>query len=137
MAHAEFLRREGGDDLAVEQIKADWRKLDLSPAERAMLEFCEKLTLTPSSMTRQDTDRLREEGWTDRDILDITQVCAYFNYRDRMADALGVEIDEITIERARDGAARAAEKARSQGRSLPDDPWGVRDTGGGSVGKNK
>ncbi len=61
MAHAEFLRREGGDDLAVEQIKADWRKLDLSPSERAMLEFCEKLTLTPSSMTRQDTDRLREE----------------------------------------------------------------------------
>ena len=51
----------------MEQIKADWRKLDLSPAERAMLEFCEKLTLTPSSMTRQDTDRLREEGWTDRE----------------------------------------------------------------------
>ncbi len=121
----------------MEQIKADWRKLDLSPAERAMLEFCEKLTLTPSSMTRQDTDRLREEGWTDRDILDITQVCAYFNYRDRMADALGVEIDEITIERARDGAARAAEKARSQGRSLPDDPWGVRNMSGGSVAKVK
>lgn len=78
-----------------------------------------------------------EEGWTDRDILDITRVCAYFNCRDRMADALGVEIDEITIERARDGAARAAEKARSQGRFLPDDPWGVRDAGGGSVGKNK
>ena len=78
-----------------------------------------------------------QEGWTDRDILDITQICAYVNYRDRMADALGVEIDEITIERARECAARAVEKARSQGRSLPDDPWGVRDAGGGSVGKNK
>ena len=54
-----------------------------------------------------------------------------------MADALGVEIDEITIERARDGAARAAEKARSQGRSLPDDPWGVRNMSGGSVEKVK
>ncbi len=54
-----------------------------------------------------------------------------------MTDALGIEIDEITIERARDGAARAAEKARSQGRFLPDDPWGVRDVGGGPVGKKK
>lgn len=79
----------------------------------------------------------REGGWTDRDILDITRICAYFNYRDRMADALGVEIDEITIERVRDGVARAAEKARSQGRLLPGDPWGVRDAGGGSVTKNK
>ncbi len=76
VAHAEFLRREGGNDLAVEQIKVDWRKLDLSPAERVMLEYCEKLTLTPSDMTRQDTERLREAGWTDRDILDITENCA-------------------------------------------------------------
>jgi len=73
----------------VEQIKADWRKLDLSPAERVMIEYCEKLTLTPSNITRQDTERLREEGWTDRDILDITQICVYFNYRDRMTDDLG------------------------------------------------
>jgi hypothetical protein len=137
VAHAEFLRREGGNDLAVEQIKVDWRKLDLSQAERVMLEYCEKLTLTPSNMTRQDTDRLREAGWTDRDILDITQICAYFNYRDRMADALGVEIDEITIERAREGAARAAEQARLQGDTLPEDPWDVRNMGGGSVAKIK
>lgn len=73
-----------------------------------------------------------EEGWTDRDILDITQICAYFNFRDRMADALGVEIDETTIERAREGAACAAEQARVQGRFLPEDPWGVRNMGGGS-----
>ncbi len=49
-----------------------------------------------------------------------------------MADALGVEIDETTIERAREGAACAAEQARVQGRFLPEDPWGVRNMGGGS-----
>ncbi len=54
-----------------------------------------------------------------------------------MTDALGIEIDEITIEQARDGAACAAEKARSQGRLLPDDPWGVRTMSGGSVAKVK
>lgn len=126
MAHAEFLRREGTDDLVVEQIKDDWRKLDLSDGERAMLEFCEKLTLTPSNMSRSDTDRLRDVGWTDRDILDITQVCAYFNYRDRVADALGVQIDSAIIERANEGAKRAAAIAEENGKSLPPDPWDVR-----------
>ena len=91
-----------------------------------MLEFSEKLTLTPSAMTRDDIQRLREVGWTDRDILDITQVCAYFNYRTRMADALGVELDDVTIERAQEGAARAAAQAQAQGQALPTDPWGVR-----------
>ena len=49
-----------------------------------------------------------------------------------MADALGVAIDETTIERAREGAARAAEQARVQGNMLPEEPWGVRNMGGGS-----
>jgi hypothetical protein len=126
VAHAEFLRREGTDDLAVEQIKDDWRKLDLLESERAMLEFCEKLTLAPNTMTREDTDRLRDAGWTDRDILDITQICAYFNYRDRIADALGVQMDSITIERANEGAKRAAATADERGKPLPADPWDVR-----------
>ena len=126
MAHAEFLRREGTDDLVVEQIKDDWRKLDLSGGDRAMLEFCEKLTLAPSSMSREDTDRLRGAGWTDRDILDITQICAYFNYRDRIADALGVQIDSVTIERANEGAKRAGVIAEERGKILPADPWDVR-----------
>ena len=126
MAHAEFLRREGTDDLVVEQIKDDWHELELSEGERAMLEFCEKLTLAPSTMSREDTQRLRDAGWTDRDILDITQVCAYFNYRDRIADALGVQIDSVTIERANEGAKRAAVIAEESGKSLPPDPWDVR-----------
>jgi len=126
VAHAEFLRGEGADDLAVEQIKDDWRKLDLTEGEREMLEYCEKLTLTPSAMSRQNIDRLRSAGWTDRDILDITQICAYFNYRDRIADALGVQVDSVTIERANAGARRAAAKAAERGEALPADPWDVR-----------
>lgn len=54
-----------------------------------------------------------------------------------VADDLGVEIGEITIERAREGAARAAEQARLQGDTLPEDPWSVRTMGGGSVAKVK
>ena len=53
-----------------------------------MLEYVEKLTLTPSQMTEEDIQKLQKAGWTDRDILDICQVAAYFNYRVRMADGL-------------------------------------------------
>ena len=86
MSHAGALRRVGGDDLTAEYIQNDWRKADLTEAERAMLEWAEKLTLTPSAMTQDDIQKLRDVGWTERDILDIAHVSAYFNYRVRMVD---------------------------------------------------
>jgi uncharacterized protein YciW len=62
--------------------------MELSEAEYAMLEFAEKLTLTPSNMRENDVRKLRDAGWTDRDILDIVHVCAYFNFRVRVVDGL-------------------------------------------------
>ncbi|MEE8076786.1 MAG: peroxidase-related enzyme [Candidatus Binatia bacterium] len=123
MSHAEFLRKEGGDDLAAEQIKVDWRQANLTDAERAMLEYVEKLTLTPSSMKKEDVQKLRDAGWTDRDILDICQVAAYFNYRVRMADGLGVDLDEAYNQSAQSSRERAREEARKLGKELPPDRW--------------
>ncbi len=94
--------------MAVEQVKDDWRRMELSEAEYAMLEFAEKLTLTPSNMREADVQKLRDSGWNDRDILDIVHVCAYFNFRVRVVDVLGLEVADWQIERARAGAARAA-----------------------------
>lgn len=58
----------------MEQAKSDWRQAKLSDAERAMLEYVEKVTIAPSAITQADVQRLRDVGWTDRDILDIVQV---------------------------------------------------------------
>jgi len=44
-------------------------------------------------MGADDVDVLRDAGWDDRAIHDATQVCAYFNYINRIADALGVELE--------------------------------------------
>jgi len=60
----------------VEQVKSDWREMELTKAEYAMLEYAEKLTLTPSAISEADVQKLRDAGWTDRDILDIVRVCA-------------------------------------------------------------
>jgi len=56
-----------------------------------MLEYAEKLTLTPSAWPK-GVQKLRDVGWTDRDILDIVHVCAYFNFRVRVVDGLGLEL---------------------------------------------
>lgn len=53
--------------------------------------FAEKLTRTPDAMTPRDLEILRDRGFTDAAIHDATQVVAYFNYINRVADALGVE----------------------------------------------
>jgi uncharacterized peroxidase-related enzyme len=126
VAHAEFLRQEGGDDLAVEQVKDDWRQMELTQAEYAMLEYAEKLTLTPSNMREADVQKLRNAGWTDRDILDIVHVCAYFNFRVRVVDGLRLEVADWQVQRARAGAERAAKLAGERGVAMPRDLWRVR-----------
>lgn len=100
--------------------------MELTEAEHAMLEYAEKLTLTPSAMTEADVQKLRNVGWSDRDILDIVHVCAYFNFRVRVVDGLGLELGDWQIKRARAGAERAAGLAKERGVDMPRDLWRVR-----------
>lgn len=76
-------------------LAEDWRSCQwLTERERAMLEFAEKLTLTPYAITREDTDKLRAAGLDDEKILETTSICCQFNYMCRLVDALGAEIPE-------------------------------------------
>ncbi|MEL6822100.1 MAG: peroxidase [Calditrichota bacterium] len=72
-------------------ISSDWRKAGLGKADRALCEFAEKLTTSPQEMAPNDLDKLRSVGFDDRAIHDATQIISYFNYINRVADALGVE----------------------------------------------
>ncbi len=59
-----------------------------------MAEYAEKLTKSPQACTPTDLERLREAGWCDVSIHDAAQVVAYFNYVNRVGDALGVENED-------------------------------------------
>lgn len=59
-----------------------------------MLTYALKLTHTPGEMLPADIEALRDAGFTDRDILDITEVIGYYAYVNRIADGLGVSIEE-------------------------------------------
>jgi uncharacterized peroxidase-related enzyme len=58
---------------------------------RALCDFAVKITHTPASAAQDDVERLRGLGWTDAAIHDAIQVVAYFNYVNRVADAVGID----------------------------------------------
>ena len=90
-----------------------------------MLEWAEKLTLTPAMMTQDDIQKLRDVGWDDRDILDIAHVSAYFNYRVRIVDGLGLEVSDMTALQATEARQRAAALGQERSMELPPDIWSV------------
>ncbi|MYA43087.1 MAG: peroxidase [Gemmatimonadetes bacterium] len=59
-----------------------------------MLDYAVKLTRDPGRMDAGDVDRLRDAGFDDPAILDICQVVSYYNYVNRLADGLGVELED-------------------------------------------
>ena len=59
-----------------------------------MLEFSEKLTREPSCCTEPDVNLLRQAGWSDAAVLDVTLTTAYFAFVNRIADGLGVKLED-------------------------------------------
>ncbi len=82
------------DEKFKEQLVGDWSQAPLAPADRVIVSFAAKLTEDPASIKRWDVEQLRLQGLDDRAIHDIVQVTAYFNYVNRIADGLGVELEE-------------------------------------------
>ena len=74
----------------VHALVRDWRTAPLSAPDRALCEYAVKLTLTPAQISPADLETLRAHGFDDRALHDATQVIGYFNYINRVADALGV-----------------------------------------------
>ncbi len=58
-----------------------------------MLDYAVKVTSSPAVVTEEDVRRLRDVGFSDRDILDICEVTAYYAYVNRIADGLGVALE--------------------------------------------
>jgi uncharacterized peroxidase-related enzyme len=80
-------------DSLVEALTHDYTEAGLAPADRAMLDYAAKLTRTPAAMQPADVDALRAVGFSDRAILDIAQITAYYAYVNRLADGLGVSME--------------------------------------------
>lgn len=73
---------------------ADYQRAEISAADRTMLDYAMKLTREPAGIAPADVEALRHVGFSDAAILDICQVTAYYAFVNRLADGLGVELEE-------------------------------------------
>lgn len=87
-AHGAAVRQLSGDPVLGEQIAMNWRVADLTEKQVAMLEFAEKLTEQPAKIVEADRQRLRDAGFSDRDIWDIASTVGFFNMSNRVAAAV-------------------------------------------------
>ena len=74
----------------MEALQTDYRSAAINEQDRAMLDYVVKLTKDATKVSPEDHARLRAAGFDDRGILQITLIASWFNYINRVADALGV-----------------------------------------------
>ena len=78
----------------MEQLRTDYRSAPITPAELAMLDFAVQISEDATRIGRDDIDALKALGFDDRAILQMTLIASWFNYINRVADALGVGRDD-------------------------------------------
>ena len=89
-SHAEFLRRNTLDEDLVRQLRDDYKTAPITEAERMMCDYVVQLTKDAVKISPVFHERLRAVGFDDTAILQITLIASWFNYINRVADALGV-----------------------------------------------
>ncbi len=85
---------QADQDALLAALTDDPVQAKLAPADRAIVAYAVKLTVTPRAMDAADVQALRAVGLDDRAIHDVCAITAYFNFVNRMADGLGVELEE-------------------------------------------
>lgn len=81
------------DDDLVDRIVADFETAGLDERRLAILRYASILTATPARIGPGDLEALRRAGLADRDILAVAEVTSYYAYVNRIADGLGVSLE--------------------------------------------
>ena len=84
------------EDSLKEQLVRDFKSADISDLDRAILDYAAKLTKEPASVSVSDVSdfRTKHPELNDHMLHDIVQVVSYFNYVNRLADGLGIELED-------------------------------------------
>ena len=91
VAHGAAVRQLSGDPALGEALVMNYRQAKVDARIRAMLDFAVKITEASAAIEEPDRAALRDHGFTDRDIWDITAVAAFFNMTNRMASATAMQ----------------------------------------------
>lgn len=86
VAHGAILRIRAKDPLIADQVAVNYRKADITPRQKAMLDYAMKVSLSAQEINDDDMDVLRGHGFTEEDIWDISGITAFFGLSNRMAN---------------------------------------------------
>lgn len=93
--HTAAVRRLTGDEHLNHEFATTWSTYDLDDRTHALLGYASKLTESPSFVGEDDYAKLRQAGWDEHDIWQITALVSFFNFSGRMEAASGLPPDEI------------------------------------------
>ncbi len=91
VAHGAILRIYEKKPLVADQVAVNWRKADITPRQRAMLEFAMKVCLDSDKLSDADFAALQQAGFTDEDAWDIAAITSFFGLSNRMASFSGMQ----------------------------------------------
>ena len=102
VAHGAVLRIRAKHPLVADQVAVNYRKSDITPRQRVMLDFAVKVCNESGSVDESDYQTLRDVGFSEEDIWDITAITAFFGMSNRLANVLGMEPNAEFYNMARD-----------------------------------
>lgn len=90
VAHGAILRIRAKDPLLADYLATSYRHADVTPKQRAMLDYCVQLSVTPEHISGADQEILRAAGWSDDAIWDMSAITAFFSMSNRLVHAIGI-----------------------------------------------
>ena len=94
VAHGAILRIREKNSHIADQLGTNYRKADITPRQKAMLEFAEKVSLAAYEVSQADYEALYAHGFNDDDIWDIGAITAFFAMSNRMANMAGINAND-------------------------------------------
>ena len=108
MHHSALVREKFGDAMLAEQLSRNYHAADLEPRHRAMLDYVVKVQTDAESINDEDRNRLREFGFSDETIFNITSTACFYASANRMSQAIGLQADPEFVDMYRDDKASIA-----------------------------
>lgn len=93
--HTAAVRRLTGDEHLDLDFATTWSQYELDPPTRALLSYAAKLTESPGMVEESDIEKLREAGWSEEAVWQMTALASFFNFTGRLEAASGLPPDEI------------------------------------------
>lgn len=102
VAHGAILRIRAKNSLIADQVAVNYRKADITPRQRAMLDYAVKVSQNAYEIDASDSEILHGHGFNDEDIWDIAAVSAFFGMSNRIANALSIPANKEFYNMGRD-----------------------------------